>query len=261
MRWKSAIAAVFAIAAFTACPPGTDAAEWWGHQLPNAPTHFIFGYGSLINTSSRNATAGKPTEAIPVRISAAFGYVRSWNERSPSGYTSLGLRKPHLDENASTINGVLYPADGDDMTKFDARERHYTRLSIPKDAIQSVGWQRIPEQGQIWVYVPVPQGNPPLHDLPEPDADFPLLESYIDVVVEGALEYGPEFARELLETTTGWSRFWLNDRELAHRPWVHNRNAAAIDRLLASVAPASRYFPDRAFAERYAARWLLEKQR
>jgi hypothetical protein len=49
-----------------------------------------------------------------------------------------------------------------------------------------------------------------------------VLESYIDVVVEGALDYGQEFARELLETTSDWSNCWLNDRELARRPWVHD---------------------------------------
>lgn len=96
-------------------------------------------------------------------------------------------------------------------------------------------------------------------ELPEPDAAFPLLESYIDVVVEGALEYGPDFARELLETTAGWSKYWLNDRELARRPWVHDGRAAAVDSLLATVAPASIYFPERTYGEKYAVRWLLEK--
>ncbi len=33
----------------------------------------------------------------------------------------------------------------------------------------------------------------------------PLLQSYFDVVVEGDLEYGPDFAREILETMDGWN--------------------------------------------------------
>ena len=44
-----------------------------------------------------------------------------------------------------------------------------------------------------------------------------MLESYIDVVVEGGLEFGEDFARELIETTSDWSDYWLNDRELARR--------------------------------------------
>jgi len=59
--------------------------------------------------------------------------------------------------------------------------------------------------------------------------EFPLLQSYFDVVVEGDLEYGPDFAREILETTDGWNNQWLNDRQLARRPWVHDPSAAGVD--------------------------------
>ena len=64
------------------------------------------------------------------------------------------------------------------------------------------------------------------------NAEFPLLESDIDVVVEGALDYGENFARELLETTSDWSNYWLNDRELARRPWVYNPASSQVDELL-----------------------------
>jgi hypothetical protein len=54
------------------------AKDWQGVMLPDQPTQFIFGYGSLINSASRNSTAGKTVPAIPVRVSAAFGYIRAW---------------------------------------------------------------------------------------------------------------------------------------------------------------------------------------
>src|SRR6202022_374398 len=114
------IVLAFVAASVAALPDGARAAGWWGRKSPDAPTQFIFGYGSLINTASRNSTASAPIAAIPVRVSAAFGYVRAWNDRSPSGFTALGLRKPHPGEGASTVNGVLYPVEGDDMSKFDA---------------------------------------------------------------------------------------------------------------------------------------------
>ena len=69
------------------------AKDWWGEKLPDQPTQFIFGYGSLMNSTSRAATAGEPVPAIPARISASFGYARAWNIRSPSGFTALCLRK------------------------------------------------------------------------------------------------------------------------------------------------------------------------
>jgi hypothetical protein len=247
------------VAWFTVIPAavfGARAENWWGHKLANQPAEFLFGYGSLINAASRDTTAAKPISAIPVRVSAAFGYLRAWNDRASSGFTALGLRKPDPGEQASTINGVLYPVDGSDMGRFDAREQGYARVEIPRDDVEAVSWQRLPADGHIWVYVPVRQGHGPGEDLPEPDTGFPVLESYVDVVLEGALDYGPEFARELIETTTGWSHFWLNDRELARRPWVHDPRYEAVDRLLQEVAPASSVFADRLFTEPYIARWL-----
>jgi hypothetical protein len=255
-----AIASALALCAFEASPSMADGG-WWGHRLQNAPTQFIFGYGSLINGASRNATASKPTNAIPARISADFGYVRTWNDRTPAGFTALGLRKVRAGELAGTINGVLYPVEGDDMDRFDAREQGYVRVEVPAGCIEPVSWQRLPEQGRIWIYVPAHPGGVPGEGLPEPDADFPLLESYIDIVVEGAMEYGVEFAQELIETTSDWSRFWLNDRELARRPWVHDGKYGGVDKLLAATQPAASRLGDRMFPERYAVHWFTDEIR
>jgi hypothetical protein len=224
--------------------------DFWGTRLPDQPTQFIFGYGSLINTPSRNDTAGKPVAAIPVRVSAAFGYVRSWSDRARTGFTALGLRRPFEGEAPMTINGVIYPVAGNDMSAFDEREKGYVRVEVPRALIESVSWQPLPAQGTVWVYVPKAEGKAPGEGLPVPDARFPLVESYIDVVIEGGLEYGPEFAREIIETTRDWSPYWLNDRTLARRPWVFDKQFAKIDALLATSAPC---FAQRAFSEDYAA--------
>ena len=59
--------------------------------------------------------------------------------------------------------------------------------------IEAVGWQPLPTSGRIWVYVPqkpTSAGEPGV-GRPGPDAEFPLLESYVDVVVEGGLESAP----------------------------------------------------------------------
>ena len=253
MRATRLVIATVTLAAFSAT---AGAADFWGRMLPGQPTNFILGYGSLINTASRNATAVRPIQAIPVRVSAAFGYVRTWDDRSLSGFTALGLARPAPGKQPMTINGVLFPVQGDDMTAFDARETGYARVEVPRPDIEAVSWQRLPVQGKIWVYIPELPGKPPGVDLPLPNAPFPLLESYIDVVVEGGFEYGPDFARELIETTTGWSRYWLNDRELGRRPWVFDKRYSAVDGLLAALAP---HFTDRLFPEQYAAKDLLAK--
>jgi hypothetical protein len=240
---------------------GVSVADSWGRKLPNSPTHFIFGYGSLINSVSRNSTASTLLPAIPARVSSGFGFRRCWNDRSPSGFTALGLCKAVPGEAGATINGVVYPVVGEDISKFDLREEGYIRAEVPMNLIESVGWQRLPERGRIWVYVPVKPGSEPGRDLPEPDASYPLLQSYVDTVVEGGLEYGEDFALEILETTDGWSRYWLNDRELARRPWVHDSKTGKIDALIRKTAPAAAHFTERLFPEAYAVRWLVPPAR
>jgi hypothetical protein len=248
--------AALVVSALTFATAGITFADSWGQKLKNFPTDFVFGYGSLINSASRNSTASTPIPAIPVRVSAAFGFRRCWNDRSPSGFTALGLCKTGADSSGNTVNGVLYPVQGEDLSKFDLREEGYTRVEVPMSLMESAGWQRLPERGHIWVYIPVRPGSEPGAGLPEPDASYPLLQSYIDIVVEGGLEYGEDFAREILETTDGWSRFWLNDRELARRPWVHDAKTGKVDALIRKTAPAATHFNERLFPELYAVRWL-----
>jgi len=105
---------------------------------------------------------------------------------------------------------------------------------------------------------PARQGEVPGVGLPEPDASFPLLESYIDVVLEGALEYGTDYARELHRDTSDWSRFWLNDRELAAAPGCMTPNPPPST----SSSPRrerSAHLGDRLFAEPYAIKWMSER--
>ncbi len=191
-----------------------------------------------------------------MRVSPGFGYIRCWNDRARSGFTALGLRPAGPGESAMTINGVVYPIEGHDLSAFDAPEKGYIRIEIPHADIEAVSWQDLPAQGRIWVYIPARPGEAPGVDLPSPDAEYPLLQSYIDVLIEGGLQYGPDFAREIIETTEGWSKYWLNDRPLARRPWVFDRSYKAVDGLLSSYAP---HFADRELPEDYAAKVLLPK--
>jgi hypothetical protein len=68
-------------------------------------------------------------------------------------------------------------------------------------------------------------------------------------VLRGALLYGPDFAREVIETTADWSIFWFDDREMPRRPWIHTSDYQVIDKLLKHTAPVSQHFNDRLFPE------------
>lgn len=251
-------AAAAAALAWAGIAAGAGTTNWWHLQLPNPPTDFIVGYGSLINSPSRNSTAKKRVPAIPVRVSAAFGYVRAWNSHA-DGFTAQGLRRPRPDETAMTINGVLFAVTDAELADYDSRECRYHKQDLKPEQIEAVSWQRLPETGHIWIYVPNDQAVPscqagvdPTTD--RPDLEHPLLQSYVDVVVEGGLEYGDGFAREILETTADWQPYWLNDRELARRPWVHDPDAAKVDQLLKTTAASAAVFSSRSFPEFYAAR-------
>ena len=146
---RPALVAEVVLLCFLTWGHSASAEDWWGRKLANQPENFLFGYGSLINTASREATAAKPVHAIPVRISASFGFVRAWVDRSATGFTALGLRRPVAGESAMTVNGVLYPVEGADMSLFDRREAGYARVDVPLDVIEAVSWQQAPATGKV----------------------------------------------------------------------------------------------------------------
>ncbi|GGF73346.1 hypothetical protein GCM10007301_36420 [Azorhizobium oxalatiphilum] len=230
---------------------GMRAASAQTGRAPEKPTEFLLGYGSLIDTASREGTAGTKLDAVPVRVSAAFGYRRVWNVRG-RGWTALGLAKGEDLRPAAPINCVLFPVDADTLPRFDRRESGYDRVAVPNAMVESLSWLRLPEQGTLWIYVPKAGEK-----APEPDAAHPIVQSYVDLVLGGALGYGEAFAREVIETTFGWSAFWLDDRVTARRPWVANPAAGAIDRLLARTPQSEAAFRERLYSEEYAVRRLM----
>ncbi|MBU3579532.1 gamma-glutamylcyclotransferase [Polynucleobacter sp. 73C-SIWE] len=247
---------IFFIICFIGILPMAFAQDYWGKSVIKQPSDYIFGYGSLINTASRNSSVTTPIPAIPVRVSAQFGFARVWNDRAPSGFTALGLRKADSSMPATTINGVLFPVAGGDIAAYDKREEGYARIEVPRSQIEALSWQSLPNEGRIWVYVPVRSGGEPGVGLPIPNGRYPLLQSYIDVVVEGGLEYGEEYARELIATTKGWNAYWLNDRILARRPWVADTKYSTVDALLKRVPT----FQNRLLPEDYAAQLVVSSK-
>ena len=83
-----------------------------------------------------------------------------------------------------------------------------------------------------------------------PSAEYPILQTYVDVCLTGCLEHGEEFAREFIQTTFLWAPYWLNERELARRPWLHQKQNVKIDRLLKEHVPE--YYERRRLESEYA---------
>ena len=104
---------------------------------------YIFGYGSLINSASRELT-GQTGEAIPV---IAHGLVRYWGKVDDSYILSPLV----VNEGEGQVNGVLLEVDHQALTEFDRRERGYHRIQIRPEQIETdISFN--PDH-EIWVYV------------------------------------------------------------------------------------------------------------
>jgi hypothetical protein len=61
-----------------------------------------------------------------------------------------------------------------------------------------------------------------------PSPQFPMVQSYVDICVNGCLEVEGKypcatgFTAEFIATTEAWSRYWVNDRLLSP-PALHLR--------------------------------------
>lgn len=192
------------------------------HPFLGHASNLIFGYGVLINTELREQSLSEKSVAIPARLSSEFGYIRTWNFKGPS-YSALGIEKR---QKGAPINGIVYSVNVDDMTLWDQFEKGYDRIQVPREVIEYTSWLQPKEDAKIWIYVPKPDFQA------LPDEYSPLMQSYLDTVLAGCLEHGEAFAREFLETTTGWPKWWLNDRVVTKNAWSSRREQKYIDQLL-----------------------------
>jgi cation transport regulator ChaC len=210
---------------------------------------YIFGFGSIMDTSTHSTwqTSESSSPIIfgsVVTISKRFGYQRQWNFRSSTGFTALGVSKSN-DRERSDINGVLFRVPSDEMESFDKREVGYERIAIPLEMIQFHNELKFHAQAKqftldshdrIWIYVPLPS-----HTM-YADENHPLLQSYVDTVLRGCLEWGGEsFAEQFILTTGGWGTYFLNDTPSSRRPWLYRKEYNTIDALLKKYSERTHY--------------------
>ncbi|KGK09066.1 gamma-glutamylcyclotransferase family protein [Vibrio navarrensis] len=162
---------------------------------------YIFGYGSLINSASRQLT-GQTGEAIPV---IAHGLVRYWGKVDESYVLSPLV----VNRGDSQVNGVLLEINELALAEFDRRERGYHRIAISAEQIETE--HTFHRDYPIWVYV---------KEQPEPPCTLsPIMQTYVDTVLAGCLEISADFARHFIDYTVGWHFPKENDR---HAPKYGN---------------------------------------
>jgi|TARA_B110000503_G_scaffold12212_1_gene16476 hypothetical protein len=184
--------------------------------------HYIFGYGSLINSCSRRVT-GIAGESLAVRVR---GLERTW-----VGWKGMDMRavaaRPMVD---ACCNGVLFEVPESELDKFDARETHYIRAQLDLSQVEYLpGYAALGENAQAWVYLYNHQGDG-LYTAP-------IVQSYLDVILLGCQEITPTFAQEFIQETLNWD-VWHDDRHQPIYPRAQfHTEAMQLDRLLAQHLP------------------------
>ncbi|HXJ92191.1 MAG TPA: gamma-glutamylcyclotransferase family protein [Terriglobia bacterium] len=190
---------------------------------------YVFGYGSLIERASRTRTNPDAVGAWPARVT---GFRRGWfhhfteSENVGKSCTFLGAVK----ETGKTINGVIYYVA--DFEKTKERETGYTPEKV--DTIEMLdGAGSWDSSKEVYLFVSN-EAN-----ISEPSKDFPMVESYVDICVNGCQEIealyrsAKGFVQEFITSSTGWNnKYWVNDRLYPRRPFIYVPNAEKIDKAL-----------------------------
>ncbi|MDX5403671.1 MAG: gamma-glutamylcyclotransferase [Rhodobacterales bacterium] len=169
---------------------------------------FFFGYGSLVNRATHDyAQAHHAT--LP-------GWRRAWRHTALRPVAFLTAERAP----GSRIAGLIAAVPGRDWTALDAREAAYDREPVC-DIVEHL----LQPRPAVSVYA-IPAGR---HQSPT-DA-YPVLLSYLDVVVQGyAREFGPEGVDAFFATTVGWEAPILDDRRAPLYP--RHQRLSASDRAL-----------------------------
>ncbi|NOH69858.1 gamma-glutamylcyclotransferase [Vibrio pectenicida] len=180
-------------------------------------TTYIFGYGSLINSASRQLT-GATGLAHPAVI---HGFKRTWGKLD----TSYTLSPLVVQKGQGLVNGVLIEIEQSELPEFDARERSYTRIQVPLSQVDST--LPLMAKDSVWLYIN--------DDAKPPCEQVPIMQSYVDTVLAGCLDISEAFAKQFMEHTLGWHSPRHNDRhapQYTHLAGVQKHHYCLIDKLV-----------------------------
>lgn len=151
---------------------------------------YFFGYGSLVNRDTHRFEG-----AHPARLS---GWRRIWRHTKLREVAYLTV----VPDATAEIDGLIAGVPEGDWAALDLREGAYDRVEAAHQVTH-----KLPHAPQIVVYA-IPEGK---HG--KPSTSGPVLQSYIDVVVQGYLrEFGEEGAVRFFDSTEGWDAPVLADR-------------------------------------------------
>ena len=176
-----------------------------------APEDWVgyFGYGSLVNDRTRNAESFGYAGRLK-------GYRRRWSiwtasaERRAFGFGGVAALSVTQDHSAY-CDGLLVFDRKDHLPKVDEREAMYDRVPLDLNAFSTE--HDIPDGIDCYIYV----GQPAHTDAIDPS--FPILQSYVDAVMQGFLhKFGEEGVARFVRETDGWQTPIVKDRDRPFYP-------------------------------------------
>lgn len=184
---------------------------------------YIFGYGSLICADSRSRTGISGT-AHPIEVK---GIARRWSVHSPEWpATAVSAHS----ESDAKCNGVYFAVDQANLEQFDLREQGYDRISVDWNDVTSLSAAELPTEGVLWAYIGKETG--------QPSPAKPIMQSYLDVILNGCLDYGEHFAQLFTQQTDLWQHL-VDDRHDPQypRPLRNTQPLPKIDQVLKTHLP------------------------
>uniref|UniRef100_A0A383W620 Gamma-glutamylcyclotransferase n=1 Tax=Tetradesmus obliquus TaxID=3088 RepID=A0A383W620_TETOB len=221
---------------------------------------FLKFNGEDANAMAKRVAACDNADIRPVRVT---GIRRAWNApgvrakalQGGSFSTSAFSRKPTflgatVAGNEFIATGVVYKVTEEQYNKQVKREQMagYDVKNLDTSKISFLDGKSAPSNAQIIFFA----SNPSTLAIATPE--FPIVQSYVDIWLAGALQLqrkfkleGEEyrkltghysFVNDTASNTYDWSEFWINDRVYPFRPFIAVPDAASIDdALLNNVKP------------------------
>ncbi len=158
----------------------------------------LFVYGSLINMRQWQRKNLFP-QAQPVRVR---DYRLGWYMPVAQAACTVLAVVPQV---GGCVWGLLVAIDSAHLDFSDQRELPfgYRRAALAPSQVDFYHPAQACQLDQLWVYCT---------DQPtEPTPACPVIQSYVDVVLEGCLAVGDEFACDYVRTLDGWTH-WVDDR-------------------------------------------------
>ncbi|MGO9271377.1 MAG: gamma-glutamylcyclotransferase family protein [Terriglobia bacterium] len=178
--------------------------------------------------------------AMYVLPARAPGFARGWWARTGAiGFTTTFVGA--IPEKSSSVNGVVYAVSDKELDRTNEREAGYTPTDITSGVQILVPGAARPS-GKVWLYVNKFKNEQELKNS-LPTVEFPIVQSYVDICLTGCLQIeqgfpdAGDFAREFIESTREWSKYWENDRAYPRRAPFAVPLAKDIDELLQKHLP------------------------